>query len=275
MSSAVTTNTVSIVVPVYKAKEYIKQTIETVINQTYTDWELILVDDNSQDGTPAVIQQYVNSNNDYKEEIHTDDEIAWSGICGSRIRLVLKKNNAGAASARNTGLDLATGRYIAFLDADDLWLPERLNKGLEHMKKTGAGFVFSAYEFGDEMAHGTGKIVHVPKTLSYKEALSRTVIFTTTTLFDTQIIPLELIHMPLVESEDTATWWQILRAGHIAHGLDEVLAIYRRPAKSLSSNKLIAIQRVWNLYRKTEGLSLVHSCVAFVGWAMRATLRRI
>ena len=122
---------------------------------------------------------------------------------------------------------------------------------------------------------GTGRIVHVPETLTYKKALSRTVIFTTTVLLDTKKIPKELMYMPNGPSEDSATWWQILRNGHVAYGLDQVLAIYRRPAKSLSSNKLKAIQRIWYLYRKVEKLSLLQSGVAFVGWAYRATVRRI
>lgn len=248
---------ISIIVPVYRAKEYIAATCDNVCAQTYGDWELILVDDGSGDGTAELIEEYIRS--------HPD----------RNIRLIRKEKNEGAAAARNTGIDAATGRYIAFLDADDVWLPRRLERTMSCMKDKGAGFVFSAYEFGDENAVGTGRIVHVPDTLDYKRALSRTVIFTTTTLFDTQIVPKQLIRMPLVASEDTATWWQILRAGYTAYGVDEVLAIYRRPASSLSSNKMQAIKRIWNLYRRVEHLSLMRSVVCFAGWAYRATIRRI
>ncbi|MCR5595145.1 MAG: glycosyltransferase [Lachnospiraceae bacterium] len=249
---------VSIIVPVYNAKEYIASTIQCVREQTYSDWELILVDDRSKDGTADEIRRIT-------QELGDD-----------RIRLIECETNCGAAHARNVGLDIADGRYIAFLDADDVWYPDRLKKGMKYMEEhPEAGFVFSAYEFGDEEGKGTGRIVHVPEKLTYKEALSRTVIFTTTTLFDTEKIPAELIHMPQVASEDTATWWQILRAGHTAYGIDEVLAVYRRPANSLSSNKLVAIKRIWNLYRNVEGLGLIQSTVSFTGWAFRATLRRI
>ena len=117
--------------------------------------------------------------------------------------------------------------------------------------------------------------MHVPDTLTYRRALSRTVIFTTTVVLDRNLVSDELIRMPWVESEDTATWWQILRAGHTACGLDEVLAIYRRPPKSLSSNKLIAVKRIWNLYRRQEKLSVLSSAFYFVFWAYRATVRRI
>ena len=248
---------ISIVVPVYNAAPYIENTVQMVLQQTYQDFELILVDDCSTDNSVALLEELLEQRKD------------------ARLRLVKKERNQGAAAARNTGLDMASGRYIAFLDADDVWLPHRLEAGLRFMEEKKAGFVFSAYEFGDEQARGTGKIVHVPEKLTYRKALSRTVVFTTTTLFDTTLVPKELLRMPTVPSEDTATWWQILRNGHVAYGLDQVLAIYRRPAKSLSSNKLLALQRIWNLYRKQEKLGLFSSAFYFCFWALRATLRRI
>ena len=248
---------ISIIVPVYNAAVFIRQTIEMVQTQTYADWELLLVDDGSKDNSCEIIEQFLKEKPD------------------ERIRLIKKMKNEGAALSRNKGIEEAKGRYIAFLDADDVWLSHKLQTQMEFMKKEEAGFVFSAYEFGDENAVGTGRIVHVPKKLIYREALSRTVIFTTTVLLDTEKIPKELIYMPNVPSEDSATWWQIMRAGHVARGIDEVLAIYRRPGKSLSSNKLKAIQRIWYLYRKVEKLPLITSCMAFVGWAYRATVRRL
>ena len=248
---------ISIVTPVYNAAAFIRQTMEMVRAQEYTDWELILVDDCSKDNSCEVIEEYIKEKPD------------------ARIRLIKKEKNEGAALTRNRGIKEARGRYIAFLDADDVWLPHKLQTQMEFMNKTECGFVFAAYEFGDEEAVGTGKVVHVPESLTYKKALSRTVIFTTSVLLDTKKIPKELIYMPNVPSEDSATWWQILRAGYVAKGIDEVLAIYRRPAKSLSSNKLKAIQRIWYLYREVEKLSLFASVVAFAGWAYRATVRRL
>ena len=248
---------ISIVTPVYNAAAFIRQTMEMVQAQTYTDWELILVDDGSKDNSCEVIEDYLKENPD------------------ERIRLIKKGINEGAALSRNRGIKEAKGRYIAFLDADDVWLTHKLQRQMEFMKEKDAGFVFSAYEFGDEEAIGTGRIVHVPDSLTHKKALSRTVIFTTTVLLDTTKVSKDLIYMPNVPSEDSATWWQILRNGHVARGLDEVVAIYRRPGKSLSSNKLKAIQRIWYLYRNVEKLSLPSSCIAFVGWAYRATVRRI
>lgn len=248
-------NLVSIIVPVYNAGDYIEETIKMVCSQTYGSWELILVDDGSTD--------------DGREKIRAQMEK------DKRIRLIVKEKNGGAAAARNAGVDAAQGRYLAYLDADDVWRPQKLMRELEFMKEQKAGFVFTAYEFGDEQGKGTGKLVKVPRTLTYRQALSRTVIFTSTVLFDTEKTGKELLKMPEVESEDTAAWWRILRNGHTAYGLNEVLTIYRRPGKSLSSNKLKAMQRIWNLYRREEKLSLPYSLCQFVFWAFRATARRI
>lgn len=261
---------VSIIVPVYNAGSYIEETIAMVKAQTWKNWELILVDDHSKDNSREQIERIMAVNEDGLQEKDGHE----SGP-GRRIRLIAKKENEGAARARNTGIEAAEGRYIAFLDADDVWMPDKLEKELAFMEQKQAAFVFSAYEFGDEQARGTGRVVHVPPVLTYEKALSRTVIFTSTVLLDTVKTGRELIKMPEVKSEDTAAWWRLLRSGFTAYGLDEVLAIYRRPARSLSSNKLEAVRRIWNLYRRQEKLSLCKSGYNLIFWALRATLRRI
>lgn len=247
---------ISIIVPVYNAGAYIRETISMVKAQTYENWELLLVDDGSKDDSLEKIRESMESGD-------------------ARIRLIEKQKNEGAARARNTGIEASKGRYVAFLDADDLWMPDKLEKELAFMKEKQAAFVFTAYEFGDEDAKRTGKVVNVPPMLTYLKALSRTVIFTTTVMLDTEKTGRELIRMPEVKSEDTATWWNILKNGFTAYGLNEVLAVYRRPARSLSSNKLEAIRRIWNLYRKQEKLSLWYSVYNLFFWAVRATMRRL
>ena len=300
---------VSIIVPVYRAAAYIAETIAMVEAQTWQDWELILVDDCSPDNSAEVIrntlrkqagqdnaarQSYegvqaavftggggrpeVLTGAGVQTEVHTAAGVRtemFTGAGGQPVMLLQKQKNEGAARARNTGLDMAQGRYIAFLDADDVWYPEKLEREMRFMRQKEAGFVFTAYEFGDSQARPTGRVVHVPEQLTYRQALSRTVIFTTTVLFDRKRIPDRLLRMPAVASEDTATWWQILREGYTAWGLNEVLAVYRRPAKSLSSNKAEAVRRIWNLYRRQEKLSVAASAGYFIMWAYRATKRRI
>lgn len=244
---------VSIIVPVYNAANYIEQTIQSVLGQDYENWELILVENGSTDDSVDKIQAF-------------NDE---------RIRLIIMDGNVGAANARNEGMRQATGTYVGYIDADDLWRPNKLSRQIAFMQEKDAAFAFTGYEFGDENAVGTGKIVRVPETLSYKQALSNTTIFTSTVLFDTRLIEKDKLYMPNVKSEDSALWFQILREGIVAYGLDENLVTYRRPSNSLSSNKLEALRRIWNLYRKQEKLNIFYSMYLFVGWAFRAVKRRV
>lgn len=246
---------VSIVMPVYNAQAYLKESVGSVQSQTYENWELIAVDDCSSDSSCSILEEMAGRD--------------------ARIRLIRPGQKLGAARARNKGIDEAKGRFLAFLDADDIWQSEKLQRELAFLRQKQAVFVFTGYEFGDEDGKGVGKVVHVPETLTYRQALSRTVIFTTTVLFDMQRLDRKLLYMPDVKSEDTATWWNILRSGVTAYGLDENLAVYRRPAKSLSSNKLEAIRRIWRLYRGQERLSIPVSVRCFCLWAVRAVARRV
>lgn len=244
---------VSVVVPVHNAEKYIGKTVESVLNQTYSDLELILVENGSTDNTPQILE----------------------GFTDERIKVISLSDISNAAQARNAGVEAASGRYIAYVDADDLWMADKLEKQLKFMKEQNAEFCFTGYEFGDEEARPTGVIVKVPMKLSYEKALRNTTIFTSTVCFDMSVLTKEDIMMPCIKSEDTALWWKLLRNGRTAFGLDENLVIYRRPSKSLSSNKFEAIKRIWNLYRNWEKLGVIKSSVCFAGWAFRAVKRRV
>lgn len=248
---------VSIIVPVYNVENFIEETMDCVLAQTYRNWELLLVEDCSTDRTAALIRQYMERTGD------------------PRIHLISQPSNMGAARARNRGLKEAKGRYISYLDADDLWETEKLEKELVFMKEKDAAFAFTGYEFADEAGKGMGKVVHVPGTLTYKQALSNTTIFTTTVMFDLKKLKREQLEMPVMKSEDTALWFRVLRSGVTAYGLDENLVKYRRAGKSLSSNKLEAMRRIWNLYRRAEGMNIISSAWHFCFWALRAVMRRI
>lgn len=241
------------IVPVHNAEKYLAETIGSILNQSYKNLEVLIVDDGSSDGSMKIASSF-------------GDE---------RIRLLYNTGRHSAADARNMGIREATGRYIAYLDADDIWDEKKIEKTLGFMWREDAAFVYTAYEFADENAKGTGKVVHVADRLDHKHALSRTIIFTSTVMFDMTKLSKELIYMPHIESEDTASWWNVLRSGVVARGLDESLTLYRRSASSLSSNKIVALKRIWRLYRVHEKMGILHSLVCFVSWAVRAVVRRI
>ena len=246
---------ISIVVPVYEVERFIEETIASVQKQTYENWELLLVDDCSKDKSCILIE-----------------EKAAKDI---RIRLIRQDTNQGAAAARNCGVSHASGRYLCFLDSDDLWEPDKLECELRFMQEKQAAFVFTGYEFADEQGKGLGKIVRVPQEISYSQALKNTTIFTSTVMIDRSKIKDEDIFMPRIASEDTATWWHLLKVYGKAYGLDKNLVKYRRSANTLSSNKLEAIKRIWGLYRRQEKLNVFYSVYCMCFWALRAVLRRV
>lgn len=247
---------VSIVVPVYNSQEYLEDTIKTIENQTYKKWELILIDDCSTDNSVDIIEKYMKENN--------------------KINLIKLKENSGAAVARNAGIAAAEGKYIAFLDADDLWKTNKLEVQLEFMNKGNYAFTYTNYEFADAFGNPSGKVVRVPKSLNYYQALKNTIIFTSTVMLDVNQLGKELIKMPNVKrGQDAATWWKILRANNVAYGLNINLSLYRRGNTTLSSNKFRAIKRTWALYRKVEGLSIPFAAYNFVGYAYNAVKKRI
>jgi len=247
---------VSIIVPVYNAEKFLEDTIKTVQNQTYKNWELLLVDDCSTDDSTKIIKS--------------------AGEQDERIKLIELKENSGAAIARNTGIEKAKGRYIAFLDADDLWNIEKLTKQIKFMQEKELEFTFTGYEFVDEKGEKLNKIVKVPNTLTYKQALKNTTIFTSTVIFDVNKLGKELIKMPNVRrGQDSATWWKVLRTGVVAYGLNESLSFYRRSNDTLSSNKIKALKRTWNLYRNVEHLNVFYSFYNFCWYVINAVKRRI
>jgi len=246
---------ISIVVPVYQVERFIIETIESVQKQSYENWELLLVDDCSKDRSCAIIEE--------------------KAAKDARICLIRQKTNQGAAAARNCGVCHAKGRYLCFLDSDDLWESDKLMSELMFMQEKQARFVFTGYEFADEYGKGLGKIVRVPEEITYSEALKNTTIFTSTVMIDRAQIQDEDIFMPLIASEDTATWWHLLKIYGKAYGLDKNLVKYRRSANTLSSNKLEAIKRIWGLYRRQERLNVFYSAYCMCFWALRAVLRRV
>lgn len=244
---------VSIITPAYNCARFIRDTIETVLSQTYKNWEMIIIDDASQDNLKEIVGQY-------------EDK---------RIKLITNTENSGAAISRNNGIKAAKGKFICFLDGDDLWDKEKIRKQVNFMKKNKCAFSFTGYEFANENGKPNGNKVYIPNRIEYKEALKNTTIWTCTVMFNMDMLSKEDIYMPNVKSEDTACWWKVLKKVECAYGLNEILSYYRRSANTLSSNKIKAICRIWNLYRNVENLGLIYSLYNFCFYTINAVRRRI
>lgn len=242
---------VSVVTPVYNAEKFIKETIDSVLNQTYTDFEYLLIDDCSTDNSPDIVKSYAEKDN--------------------RVKYIKLKENSGAAVARNTGIENAQGRYIAFIDSDDVWYPEKLAKQLAFMEKENAAFTYTKYEHITEDGE-VQSAPEFPEKLDYSGLLKNTAIACSTVVIDRQIIG--DFRMPLVrKGQDTATWLQILRNHDYAYLVDEVLNQYRGREGSLSSDKVSALKRTWNTYRNIEKLPL-HKAVYYFGFYVWNAIKR-
>lgn len=247
---------VSIIIPVYNASRFLEETINSIQEQTYSNWEAIFIDDCSSDNSYNLIKKY------QKED--------------KRIKLIKNKTNSGAAVSRNNGIDHAEGDYLCFLDADDKWHPKKLEKQINFMQELNCEFSFTGYQFANEKCTPNGKIVLVPNKINYKQALKNTTIWTSTVMFDMGKLTKDDIYMPNIKrGQDTATWWKVLKKIEYAYGLNEVLSYYRRTNNSLSANKLTALKRTWNLYRNVEHLNILSSFYNFCWYCFNAVRRRV
>lgn len=247
-------NLVSVITPVYNSENYIEKTISSVLNQTYKNLEIILVDDCSTDRSKEVIK-----------DIEKND---------TRVKYVRLEKNSGAAVARNKGLETAKGQYVAFIDSDDVWKEAKLSKQLEFMKKQGAAFTYTAYETLTEEGNILNQHVHVPEKMDYSSLLKNTAIACSTVIIDKKVTG--DFYMPLVrKGQDTATWLQLLKRIDYAYGYDEVLSSYRKVAGSISSNKIEALKRTWNTYYNIEKLPFYKAAYYFLFYTFNAIKKRL
>ena len=234
---------VSIITPAYNCKETIKETFDSVISQTFSDWEWIIIEDQSTDGSYEFIKELVK-----------DDK---------RIILLQTDKNSGAAKARNLGIEKAEGRYIAFLDADDLWSKDKLEHQIKFMEDNDYAFTYTNY---DVLYEDNKRIAFDPKRLSssYKDLLKACDIGCLTVIYDTQ--KLGKIYMPLdaPKREDYAMWLDMTRNGLVAHKLNENLATYRVHSGSVSFNKFSIIKYHYRVYRKHEGFGFFKSIYCLI-----------
>lgn len=243
---------VSIITPLYNSSEFLKETVESVLKQNYQNWEMIIVDDCSTDNSLQIAQQYAAQD--------------------KRIQAHRLPENSGAAVARNKAIELASGRFIAFLDADDIWLPNKLEKQIAFMLRSNVSFSYSAYEKINEQGETCG-LVGVPAKVSYKELLKTCYIGCLTAVYDTQFFG--KVFMPLIRKrQDFGLWLKLLKKVDYAFAITEPLAKYRLRRDSISANKANAATYTWRLYREVEKLSLLQSFYFFSHYAVRGVLRK-
>lgn len=251
MSSVFRNAAVSIIVPMYNSSAFLLATVQSVIRQTYQDWELILIDDCSADGSISLAELLVKQD--------------------ARIRLLKNAENFGAAVTRNRGIEAASGRYICFLDSDDLWLPNKLEVQVNFMLRENVSFSFSAYDKIDEFDCHIGR-VGVPEKVTYHQLLKCSVIGCLTAMYDAD--KLGKIYMPLIRKrQDLGLWLRLLKRTNYAYGINQPLAQYRVRADSISANKLSAASYTWRLYREVESMGFFESAYYFSQYAVRGFLR--
>ncbi len=243
---------VSVITPTYNCGDFISETIDTVLSQSYKYWELIIVDDCSDDNTKEVVKTYTTKDN--------------------RIKYYLLNVNSGAAVARTKAMELAAGKYMAFLDSDDLWESDKLGKQISFMKNNGYAFTCTAYKQIDEKGGFLNRIINtIPKT-SYNRLLLDCPVGNSTVMYDVE--KLGKFKVPNIRKRnDDALWLQILKKEKYIYGLNEVLMSYRIRNNSISSNKMQLVKYHWILYRKIENLSVLRSIFHIGLWGILKTLR--
>ncbi|MCI8834383.1 MAG: glycosyltransferase family 2 protein [Ruminococcus sp.] len=243
---------VSIITPTYNCAEFIEETIKSVIDQTYAYWEMIIVDDQSKDHTEEVVKKYV--------------------IQDERIKYKKQKKNSGAAAARTEAMKLAQGQYMAFLDSDDVWMPDKLERQLEFMKKNGYVFTCTAYEQMDEQSHSLHKRIKTLEKTDYNRLLLDCPVGNSTVMYD--VSAMGKFEVPDIRKRnDDALWLQMLKKEQYIWGMPDVLMKYRIRKDSISSNKLKVIRYHWILYREIEHLSVIRSLFHIGYWCVIKVLR--
>lgn len=238
---------VSIITPTYNCAKFIAATIDSVLAQTYKNWEMIIVDDCSQDDTQRIVEDYVSKD--------------------SRIRYYLLDKNSGAAVARTTAMNLAKGSYMAFLDSDDIWLPNKLEQQIAWMQSNGYAFSCTAYEQIDENGNSRGKIIKTIKKTSYNRLLLDCPVGNSSVLYDVE--KMGKFEVPNIRKRnDDALWLQMLKKEKYIWGMPDVLMQYRIRKNSISSNKFKVIKYHWILYREIEHLSIFRSVFHICYWCL-------
>lgn len=242
---------VSIIVPMYNAEKFIRKTIESVLAQTYQNWEMLIMNDVSTDNSLAIVSVYAK-----KDE---------------RIKIVNTEKNVGVVKGRNFLIDLASGKYIAFLDADDYWHNEKLEKQIKFMKEKNASISCTEYTRVKENEEKINDVI-IKEEISYNDMLKNNYLGCLTVIYDAKKIG-KRYFKELEKNEDYVLWLEIVKDVNTIYGLKENLAYYRVLDNSRSSNKVKTAKVRWEIYRKIEKLSLLKSIYYFLHYAIRAVLK--
>lgn len=229
---------VSVIMPAYNAERFVEEAVCSVIGQTVLDWELLVLDDCSYDGTCAIVERLAGADN--------------------RIRLIRNQQNIGVAKTRNRGMDLCKGQYVAFLDSDDVWHPDKLERQIALMQETGADILYCSYGIMDENGEKRCDDFVVPKSTDFEASLIQSVISCSTALLSRKIVDIYRFDT-IYYHEDLALWLRLLRDGYKACGVPEVLANYRVMAGTRAGNKLRVAAYRWEIYRRQLGFSVARS----------------
>ena len=236
---------VSIIIPTFNSEKFIAETIASIQAQTFTNWEVIIVDDGSSDKTVSIISKTAQS-----------DE---------RIQFFQLEGNSGAGIARNLALSKANGRYIAFLDSDDLWKPTKLENQIKFMTKNDSPFTFSFYDCINEDGKSLNKRIEAPRNLSYNQLFYCNYVGNLTGIYDVNYfgkIPI----FPIRKRQDWILWLTILKKIKMAQPTPEILAFYRVRQNSISASKLDLLKHNFTVYRTFHGFNLLFSLVCMIGF---------
>ena len=243
---------VSVIMPVYNAERFLEKAVRSVLEQTYTNIELLIVDDCSTDKSASLIRA-----------LEKQD---------GRIRYIEGEQNHGVAYVRNRGIQEAKGRYIALLDSDDVWVPTKIERQVALLVENNAEIAYCSYGFIDENDKPIMSPFIVPKSTGYNKMLIKCVFSCSTIMTDAKLLKEHMFNAEYYH-EDFVLWMELMKLPVKAIGDKQVLAHYRQVSGSRSNNKLHAAKHRWLIYREALGLSLIKSCLAFAGYAINAVLK--
>lgn len=235
---------VSVITPTYNSERFIHDAYGSLVAQSLSDWNWVVTDDGSSDDTPRILRQLAEQD--------------------SRLKLEILPRNVGPAMARNRSIERAKGQYLAFLDIDDRWAPQKLERQIDFMRANDYPFSHTWFEEIDAEGNSTGKAIRAPERMTYSDMLKSNRVGCLTAIYD--LGHFGKVYMPLIKKrQDYGLWLALLKKTPYVHCLPEYLAFYRTGPPSLSSNKVELLKYNWQLFRDIERLSIPRSAY-YLGW---------